>query len=160
MKRISTLLIICLFIGLTATAQQLERLQEDDFVLSIAQAEIDGEDYTDVYLKNNALLTFYERNDTLYFANVWQKAGSQSYGEITVLASKEYSNRKYPTETVSFLWEYANTYNDKVGIAIVILRITHRPVSSDYELSILTESTKLLSFKGYVNGRLNWKPYF
>lgn len=47
---------------MTANAQQLEYLTEDDFVLTIIQAEIDGEDQSELYVRNEAYLAFYKRN--------------------------------------------------------------------------------------------------
>lgn len=146
---------MCLFAG-TASAQQLYCLQEDDFVLSIIQAEIDGEDYSELYCQMDAFLAFYNRDGVAYFASCWQKAGTQSYGRVTLLEQDETEDEM----TSVILWKYANTYDDETGTAQILLRLTRRPVSVAFELSILTESAKMLMFKGYVNGSLNWKPYF
>lgn len=155
MKTIFTLLLIML-LTVTAKAQQLEYLTEDDLVLSIVQAELDGEDYSELYVKNEAFLAFYYRDSTAYFANVWQKSDTQSYGRITLLELGETNNGM----TASVIWKYANSYDDKIGTAQIILRLTNRPVSVSFELSVLTESGSLSIYKGYVNGSLNWKPYF
>lgn len=145
-----------MLLTVTAKAQQLEYLTEDDLVLSIVQAELDGEDYSELYVKNEAFLAFYYRDSTAYFANVWQKSDTQSYGRITLLELGETNNGM----TASVIWKYANSYDDKIGTAQIILRLTNRPVSVSFELSVLTESGSLSIYKGYVNGSLNWKPYF
>jgi len=156
MKNTLTLLLItCLSVG-AASAQQLDYLQEDDFVLSIIQAEIDGEDYSELYYRNKAFLAFYKRDSVAYFTNCWQKAGTQSYGRAVLLEQHETEDEM----TSVILWKYANTYDDETGTAIILLRLIHRPVAVAFELSILTESAKMLIFKGYVNGSLDWKPYF
>lgn len=157
MKQLITLLFtLFLFSATTANAQQLDSLREDDFVLSIVQAEVDGEDYSEQHYRNEAFLVFYRRDDTAYFANVWQKAGTQSYGKVTLLDKSETDEEL----TTVFLWKYANSYDDKTGTAQIIVRLITRPVATAFELSVLTESGSILLFKGYVNGSLNWKPYF
>lgn len=159
MKKTFTLFFAACLFSVAANAQKLERLTDDDFVLSIIQVTIDGKDCTEVFLENEAFLALYERDGKLYFANCWQKAGTQSYGSITILEHKENNDAEYPTETTSLLWRYANTYDDKTGTANILMRLTYRPISVAFELSILTESAELLIFKGYVNGSLEWKPF-
>lgn len=148
MKHLFTLL-FCLLIGNSIHAQQLKYLQKDDVALSIIQAQIDGEDYTVQYLENGAFLAFYKRNEKLYFANAWQKAETQSYGTVT---QQEYNEDKDTgTITASYIWHYANTYDEHTGVGLIMLKLTPRPVAVAFELSILTEEAKLLLFKGYVN---------
>ena len=141
-------------------AHNHEQLQEDDFVLSIIQAGIDREDYSEVCYRNEAFLVFYERNDKLHFATVWQKTGVQLYGEVVQLEHTEDDKAKERTETTSYLWNYSHTGTGATGTAIIWIRLTHRPVAVAFELSILRENAEMLLFKGYVNGSLNWKPYF
>ena len=49
------------------TAPTLGEINADDLVLSIVQAEIEGEDYTKLLLDNVAFLAFYEREGKRYF---------------------------------------------------------------------------------------------
>ena len=157
MKQIFTLITMAfLFTGTNATAQKLTQLKDSDTALSIVQVQIDGEDYTSVYLENDAFLAFYEYNGKLHFSNVWQKAGTQSYGEVEILEHTE----KDDTVFMRLLWYYANSYDDHTGTAIILIQFIQRPVAVSFELSMLTESAGLSVYKGYVNGSLNWKPYY
>lgn len=140
----------------TNKGHKLERLQADDFVLSIVQAEIDKEDYSEQHYRNEAFLAFYKRECTDYFAYVWQKIGTQSYGKVTLLKDNETERER----ELTFLWKYVNSHDDRTGTAQILLRLINRPVIVAFQLSILTESGSLSMYKGYVNGSLNWKPYF
>ena len=159
MKQTFTLLLVAFaLIGTQRNAQQLKRLKEGDIALSIIQAEIDGEDYTEKYLENGAFLAFYTEDGQECFTNAWCKPDTQSYGTVVLL---EYNNdTEEGIETASYLWKYANTYDDHRGTAIILVSYIHRAVSVAFELCIMTEEAEILIFKGYVNDRLNWKPYF
>lgn len=140
-------------------AEQLEHLQEDDMAFSIVQATIDGEDCTKSCLDDDVFLAFYERDGKLHFANVWQKAGGQSYGEVSEIIRQEINEGGYHTVRASYLWYYSSTDFNKTGTAQILLRLIHRPITVAFELSILTESANLMIYKGYVNGSLDWKPF-
>lgn len=156
MRKLFTLLFVaCLYTG-TATAQKLEHLKDEDFVMSIIQVEIDGEDYSESYCRAEAFLVFYSRDSVAYFANVWPKAGTQSYGGAILLDLHETDDEM----TTVIQWKYANTYDDETGTAQIVLRLINRPVSVAFELFIITEKAEMLMFKGYVNDSLDWKPCF
>lgn len=56
--------------------------------------------------------------------------------------------------SASFLWKYANTYDDETGTAQIFLSLMYRPVGVAFKLTMLTEDARSLVFKGYVNGSL------
>lgn len=150
-----TLLSIALSICFISNGQLLEQLREDDLVLSIVQATIDGDDCTELYLQNDAFLAFYNRDSVTYFANAWQKSKSQSYGEAILLEHKETDEEI----TYRALWKYANTYNEETGKAVIYLRLFPRPITVGFEICIITEKASLMIFRGYVNDRLLQKPF-
>ena len=147
--------ILMLFALILATGSSYA--QNEDIRLVILEAKIGNEDYTDIYLQGEAYIVLYFTEDgQLNLANVFPNNDSQSYGKITLWNEEESekTNEGFKTETFSFRWSYANTYDTKTGSAICRLRKIYKPSAVAYELKMLTEDASTLEFKGYIDGTL------
>lgn len=153
-RKFTLLIVICLSLAYTCKAQAI-------LVLNILQVTIDGVDYSDAYIENEAYLMLYEENEELYFANVWQVAESVSYGEAIFHGQSNYIEPEsgFEVDVYKFRWKYQNTYDDKTGSCLIELSLIHRPTAVAFELQMLQENAQVSVYKGYVEGTFDIKQY-
>lgn len=130
----------------------------------ITDASKNGEDITPIMLYEKAFLTFYHyegNDDTVYFANIWEKSKSYSNGTIYGLTFDEpfTDNEGYIHEKISFFWKYSNSYDDVKGTASVIITIIRKPQGNHFIAKIVPEDLEILIYKGFVEGSLNLGVY-
>lgn len=125
----------------------------------ITDAEVNGVNRTEQLLKEEAFLVLYRKSnesDTIYFANVWKKSDSQSFGRIfnSTYSEEKETDSTYATEQMRFRWSYKNNYDDEGGTATVKISIVHKPVGQAFKISIIPEDLDVLIYKGYVANTL------
>ena len=145
MKKIFTSLLFTYLFANMVFAQKFDRVMENDIVMKITQAHVNGQNNTDIFKQNEAFLVVYKRKDKTYFANVWKKTGTQSYGEATPLAYEEKNG-----EMISvFSWDYQNTYDSKRGSTVVILKLKDSASTTTFDVRMSTEDN-IDVYKGIV----------
>jgi len=115
MKRISLSLLAILTIGLAYG-------QDQSVTYKITNYSVNGVNYDDLALNSDVAISFYMcDNTTMCFANLWRNTGSQSYGGVYALKSKEIPETPstFGGEEYKFTWKFLNTYDDKKGEAAV-----------------------------------------
>ena len=157
MKKYYIILILTLTVKL-CTAQQNTHITElARFIIS--DVRLNNADVTKEYLDANAYLVFYRinGNEQIYFAGVWPKKGSQSYGRIYNVETTQNvgTQTEYRNETISFKWSYANSYDNKVGTASVILGLVYKPNGTAFVLTMTTETLDESVYRGYLSGSLD-----
>lgn len=127
----------------------------------ITDARVNGNDATPQLVSNRAYTVIFkdEGDDKLHMSNVWEKAGSESYGVIYSFkrVGKSEIIDGYERDTYHFNWSYNNTYDDKKGTAKVELIKIYKPQGIAFSLKMVTESLDVTVYKGYMEGSLNFK---
>lgn len=102
--------------------------------LVILEAVIDGLDYTDAYIANNAYLALYDTNGKPCFAN--KNKNSQSYGYLYDSSVDKVGGQN----VIRGIWEFNNTYDENTGAMYLIIIIDDQ--MRKYQLEIRSKDTK------------------
>ena len=125
MKKI---LVIAIFSICFITNAQTKNNQNVIANFEVYDARYNGDDITPDLIENKASLVIYKDYDTLMLSNFWEKANSQSYGEIYSIEKEFFAETetKYKAITYNFQWSYINTYDDKKGTAKIKLILIYK----------------------------------
>lgn len=153
--KFTTLLLLMITFCFAVSAQDIK--ERARFI--IRDARVNKVDYSAHSIEQRQFLWIYSRNgeEGLYFGNVMQKDNTITYGKMFDVKTefKDATANSYQTDTWSFKWSYANSYDDKEGTAEVSLRVQHKPAGSSFECVIMTEDLNVIIYKGYIAGSLN-----
>lgn len=120
----------------------------------IYDAVNNDDNITEHLVEAGAFTVFYENivSKNLYMANIWYKANSKSFGRIYELKSNslEQTSQEFKKEFITFLWDYANDYDDQSGTAKVELVKIYYPKGILIRLEISPENSPKLTYKGYM----------
>jgi hypothetical protein len=121
-------------------------------------------DITPDILSMGTYTVFYltENDSRMYMANVCSNEDSQSYGYIYNLGTSHEPETKqtYETATFTFNWKYYNTYDGRSGTCKCMLKKVYKPQGVVSSLQMITEDLRLIVYKGYMEGTLNFSKYF
>lgn len=146
MKTIYFLLLI-LVISVSVSAQE-------DVSYKVTNYSVNGVNYDDLALLNDVVLGFYMCDaNTLCFVNQWRNTGSQSYGGVFGLVTKEYPETSTTHEAfeLKFTWKFYNSYDSDSGEAAVSL--THIYVGNTVKFTaeiLIIKTNEILKMKGYM----------
>lgn len=161
MKRI-ILLVVCALLAGIAFGQRFEQ-QHPLAKLVITDGSNNGTEMKpSSFLKEGAYTVFYTNggDSLIYMSNNWANINSQSYG--TISSQSIAYNQTYDTcraDIYYFKWHYANTYDNRSGIAdIQLIKVYHAQGAATYVLQMLTD-LGITIYKGYMEGSLDFlKP--
>lgn len=154
MKKILIVVVSLLAFMFSANAQQ-----EDYAKFTITKAIIDGYDHSETYQDNGSYLVFYRsESGDFCMANVWPKSDSQSYGVITDWKEYRYieTETEYASDVFKFNWHYANSYDNKTGVAACRLIKIYMPSGVVYEYEYVLSNGSTARFSGYMQGSLKF----
>jgi hypothetical protein len=122
-----------------------------------------GQDYTNWSLDRSQYIVFFVNEDKkLCMANVCGTCkNEQSYGNLYHLDNKSYgeTNTTYKMDIFKYRWQYFNTYDNKTGSAIIELTKVYKPQGVAFEMKMIIENLDILTYKGYMEGSINFSDY-
>lgn len=135
--------------------------------LFISDGHKNGIDITPDLLEGGAYTAFYtvRNNDSsIFMANFWATAGTQSYGRLnpTETASLDVSCEgfeNYKTDIFYFNWDFTNSYDTNKGIAAVQIIKVYKPEGDAFVIKIVPENYDLIVYKGYMGGGIDFSMY-
>lgn len=131
--------------------QQLETNVIAKFV--IQKATVNGKDYSEHYVTNEACLVVYTEKDSkeIFFANYLPLSKSISTGTMInpELSSKAATSTSYKTQTSKFKWSFSNSYDNIKGIADVHLLKIYTNEGTSFSCTISSKDT-FLKFTGQM----------
>jgi len=125
----------------------------------ILDVQINGRDATESYTDRKQFLTLYQNESGNFcFANVSTTTDAQSFGQIYDFKSdqKKETTTTYEGIDLDFRWRYANTYDKKRGTALVNVVVIKKPQGSMFICTIIPEDLEIMTYKGYVQGTLDF----
>lgn len=119
----------------------------------IQKATVNGEDYSEHFVKNGACLIVYTEKDSkeIFFANYSPRSNSISAGMMSnlELSSKAATSTAYKTQTSKFKWSFTNSYDNVKGTADVHLLKIYTEDGTSFSCTISSKDT-FLKFTGYM----------
>jgi len=160
MKKIFIILLAAI-IPLKSYCQSSTDKQQRIATFTITDGTTDGEDSTPTLLKAGAYTVFYTLIDDnlIYMANVWPNSKSQSYGPMYGTESKKGTYKNYEAEFFNFNWRYTNSYDDETGTAKVEVTKIYKPQGVAFNLKIITPDLRIIIYKGYMDGTIDFSIY-
>lgn len=120
----------------------------------IQKATVNGKDYSEHYVNNEACLIVYTEKDSkeIFFANYLPLSKSISTGIMInpELSSKAATPTSYKTQTSKFKWSFSNSYDNVKGIADVHLLKIYTNEGTSFSCTISSKDT-FLKFTGYMD---------
>lgn len=123
----------------------------DDFYI-IDHAILDSVDYSEHYRTVNGFIKFYKLSltENIYMANVMQKVGTQSYGQITDLTKDKIDINKESIDIIKFNWHNKNTYDEDTGVARVIFYTSIKESVHKFVCMMILEDDAFSIYSGTV----------
>lgn len=119
----------------------------------IQKATVNGEDYSQYYIDNEACLLIFTEKESkeIYFANYLPLKKSMSVGimiepELNTTAS---TATNYKTQTTKFKWSFTNSYDNVKGMADVHLLKIYTEDGTSFSCTISSKSN-FLKFTGQM----------
>ena len=159
MKR---LLLTAFVLLATLTTPAFAQNQKEIARFYVSKATINGRDVTSQVIGNDAYTVFYEVENKLYMANVWEKQDSQSWGPVLRIVSNHYpeTNDAYEADEFKFDWSFRNSYDSKRGVCRVIFSKIYKPSGVVSILKLIEESGDETKYIGYMKGSINFSKYY
>lgn len=120
----------------------------------IQKATIDGKDYSQYYIDNEACLLIYTEKESkeIFFANYLPLKKSISTGIMIKpeLNTTSATTNSYRTQTTKFKWSFTNSYDNVKGMADVHLLKIYTNEGTSFSCTISSKDT-FLKFTGYMD---------
>lgn len=163
MKTIFKIILVLFFICPSLVYGQKSK-QKEMARFIITDATQDNYDITPAILSMGLYTVFYqvENDRRLYMANVSSNKDSQSYGYVYNWENyhEKETAETYAADVFTFNWSYYNTYDGKSGTCKCIFTKIYKPQGVVSTLQMMTEDLRLIVYKGYMEGSLDFSDYF
>ncbi|MDO9000553.1 MAG: hypothetical protein Q7W45_12360 [Bacteroidota bacterium] len=145
--------ILLTFILFAISLLKSQEQQKTILLFYITEANINGVDFSEDYINNEAYITFYMNIDdsVLTMANVLSLNKSQSYGFIKPYA-KIVNDEPYesiPSLRSYYKWAYINSYDSITGSAHIELIQIFKEEKKYLILKMYTDKYEVCVYKGY-----------
>lgn len=104
---------------------------------------------SDFEVNRGGHIVFYEMAKEIYMADISGKCDQQTYGKIDQMVTTSSKLAKFPTST--FRWKYQNTYDNKIGTAIVKFHKYYESGEMKFTMQILSSDSNTITYKGFVS---------
>lgn len=115
----------------------------------ITESTKDGWGNSQFDIDRGGHIVFYEMGKEVYMADISGKCDQQTYGKIDQMVTTSPKSAKFPTSI--FRWKYQNTYDNKLGIAMVKLHKYYESGGMRFTMQILSSDSKTIIYKGFVS---------
>ncbi|RZJ69757.1 MAG: hypothetical protein EOO47_23845 [Flavobacterium sp.] len=123
----------------------------------IKNARINNSNITEEWINGDSFMGLYtvDTGDDIYFAVINPGKKSSSTGRVTNLRDQRLENSPSGDEKqlFTFQWSYANSYDDKKGVASVKIIQTRSQYGVSFDCTIVPENKDIISFSGMMNSQ-------
>lgn len=146
--------IVSVFLSNSTLAQE-EHWQKTVLHFDIQEAELNGEDYSKLFLSQKTYLAFYkvDTDSVLLLSLVNRKDASQTWGRVyphpVIFSNEMYDGFK--SERTYYRWNYHNSFNENSGSALIELIKVPKPEGLFYVMKVFVHEFDLAVYKGYMN---------
>lgn len=167
MSKNSTICFLLLLVNLSYSyAQKIDKEDRNQYTfaeLEIKDVRINDLDYTEEFTNNRNNFYFYKIIDSnqIYFSNHFEVLDSQSYGRIYNVVREHFNETDddYEKDIYKFKWSYANTYDDVVGTAGIIISLEYKRNGIYFELIMNEDNLDVSKYKGEFKGSVSFFEY-